>query len=85
VLLDNALRHGKGEIQVAVSGVDGGVAIDVADEGASPTDRDPFADSGTDSSHGIGLRLARTLAESWRGRLELLPTEHTTFRITVPT
>ena len=84
VLLDNALRHGKGDIGVAVSGVDAGVAIDVSDEGSSPTERDPFADSGSDSSHGIGLRLARSLAESWRGRLELLPTEHTTFRVTIP-
>jgi signal transduction histidine kinase len=84
VLLDNALRHGKGDIQVAVSAVDGGVAIDVSDEGPAPTDLDPFADSRTDSSHGIGLRLARTLAESSRGRLELRSTEHTTFRITVP-
>jgi signal transduction histidine kinase len=84
VLLDNALRHGKGDIQVVVSGVDAGAVIDVSDEGASPTDRDPFADSGSDSSHGIGLRLARTLAESWRGRLELRATEHTTFRISVP-
>jgi signal transduction histidine kinase len=84
VLIDNALRHGKGDIHVAVSGADAGVAIDVSDEGPSPRERDPFADAGTDSSHGIGLRLARSLAESWRGRLELLPTERTTFRVTVP-
>ena len=45
---------------------------------------DPFADTGSDSAHGIGLRLARTLAESSQGRLELVDTEHTTFRLTVP-
>jgi signal transduction histidine kinase len=84
VLVDNALRHGKGDIHVAVARVGGGVAIDVSDEGPAPAERDPFADSGSDSSHGIGLRLARTLAESSHGRLELRATEHTTFRITVP-
>ena len=60
------------------------VAIDVSDEGPAPRDRDPFAEAGSDSSHGIGLRLARTLAESSKGRLELLATENTTFRLTVP-
>jgi signal transduction histidine kinase len=88
VLVDNALHHGKGDIHVDVradvraNGAD--VAIDVSDEGPTPSDRDPFADTGSDSTHGIGLRLARTLAESSHGRLELLAAENTTFRLTVP-
>jgi len=84
VLVDNSLRHGKGDIQVVVRGNGASVAVDVSDEGQAPRDRDPFADTGSDSSHGIGLRLARTLAESAHGRLELLTTENTTFRLTVP-
>jgi signal transduction histidine kinase len=92
VLVDNALHHGKGDIHVDVHvdvradvrGNGAAVAIDVSDEGPAPSDRDPFADTGSDSTHGIGLRLARTLAESWHGRLELLTTENTTFRLTVP-
>ena len=84
VLVDNALRHGTGDIRVAVSRADAAAALDVSDQGPSPSGRDPFADSGSDSSHGIGLRLARTLAESFRGRLELRVTENTTFRVTVP-
>ncbi|HZB40764.1 MAG TPA: HAMP domain-containing sensor histidine kinase [Ilumatobacter sp.] len=96
VLVDNALHHGKGDIHIDVHvdvhvdvradvrGHGAAVAIDVSDEGPAPTDRDPFADTGSDSTHGIGLRLARTLAESSHGRLELLTTENTTFRLTVP-
>ena len=84
VLLDNALRHGDGEIRVDVRTLDSGAAIDVGDEGRSPQDRDPFAESGSDSSHGIGLRLARSLAEASRGRLELLSTPNTTFRLSLP-
>jgi len=45
---------------------------------------DVFADTDSDSSHGIGLRLARTLAESAGGRLDLLDTPTTTFRHTLP-
>lgn len=85
VLVDNAIRHGRGHIRVLVGRIDDHVAIDVADEGPAPRDRDVFADSGSDSSHGIGLRLARSLAESSQGRLELLPTQYTTFRLLIPT
>jgi signal transduction histidine kinase len=84
VLVDNSLHHGKGDITVVVRTMGTSVAVDVADEGPAPRDRDPFADTGSDSSHGIGLRLARTLAESSHGRLELVATENTTFRLTVP-
>jgi signal transduction histidine kinase len=84
VLVDNSLHHGKGDITVVVRTVGASVTVDVADEGPAPRDRDPFADTGSDSSHGIGLRLARTLAESSHGRLELVATENTTFRLTVP-
>jgi signal transduction histidine kinase len=84
VLVDNSLHHGKGDITVVVRTIGASVAVDVADEGPAPRDRDPFADTGSDSSHGIGLRLARTLAESSHGRLELVASENTTFRLTVP-
>ena len=64
VLVDNALYHGKGDINVVVHGDAVTAAVDISDEGPAPRDRDPFADTGSDSTHGIGLRLARTLAES---------------------
>jgi signal transduction histidine kinase len=84
VLIDNALHHGKGDINVVAHGGDGAIAIDISDEGPAPLDRDPFADTGSVSAHGIGLRLARTLTESSQGRLELVDTENTTYRVTVP-
>lgn len=84
VLLDNALRHGRGTIRVACAPDDGRVLVDVADEGTRPGGDDVFADVANDSTHGIGLRLARTLVESAHGRLELAGTDTTTFRLTLP-
>ncbi len=67
---------------------DGMATVEVADEGPTPTGHDPFAERGADTSHGIGLRLARSLAESAAeggvGRLELLDGPTTVFRLTVP-
>ena len=83
VLLDNALRHGVGVVTVSVGQPGDMIVVDVADEGAAPLAQDPFAESGSDSAHGIGLRLARTLAESAGGSLHLLTIETTTFRLTL--
>jgi signal transduction histidine kinase len=84
VLVDNALRHGKGDIDVLVHGKLATISVDVSDEGPAPRDRDPFAETGSDSAHGIGLRLARSLAESSQGGLALVERENTTFRLTLP-
>jgi signal transduction histidine kinase len=84
VLVDNAIRHGRGPITVAGARRDDLLVIDVADAGPTPATADTFAERGTDSSHGIGLRLARSLAESTRGSLALLDVATTTFRLTVP-
>jgi len=86
VLLDNAVVHGAGAIVVTVSRSPDLVwaTIDVADEGPRPVSRDVFAEIGNDSSHGIGLRLARSLAESSGGSLSLLDTGTTTFRLNIP-
>jgi signal transduction histidine kinase len=84
VLLDNALRHGSGPITVAAARRSGSVILDVADVGPTPSSTDAFAERGTDSTHGIGLRLARSLAESSRGSLTLLDGPTTTFRLAIP-
>ncbi len=84
VLLDNALRHGHGPITVAATRRDGRVILDVADAGPTPASADAFAERGADSTHGIGLRLARSLAESSRGTLSLLDGPTTTFRLSIP-
>jgi signal transduction histidine kinase len=84
VLVDNALRHGRGDVTVVASRVDAELHVDVADRGPTPAGTDAFADHGSDSAHGIGLRLARSLAESCHGTLTLLPAPTTTFRLTLP-
>ena len=74
VLLANAVRHGAGTVTVTARDADVAVAVDVADDGAGvavPVDelfrRRPDRASG----HGIGLSLARALAEAEGGRLVL--------------
>jgi signal transduction histidine kinase len=71
VLLDNAHVHGRGAVTLTVRDVDGWLALDVADEGAGFSgDPDlamtcrPRADG-----HGIGLALARELADAEGGRI----------------
>ena len=60
------------------------IEIDVGDEGPSNAAADPFSDGRVDTSHGIGLRLARTLAESEGGQLRLLEVAPTVFRLSLP-
>ncbi|WP_019629963.1 sensor histidine kinase [Actinomadura atramentaria] len=74
VLVDNAREHGGGAITVEASDIGGGLAFDVADEGPGITDSedDVFTRRGaSEAGHGIGLALARSLAEAEGGRLVL--------------
>jgi signal transduction histidine kinase len=87
VLVDNALRHGRGDVEVRARRVGAGVEITVSDEGTSPPDRDlVFARrSASARGHGIGLALARSLAEAEGCRLELVDTGgETTFSLLLP-
>lgn len=84
VLIDNALRHGRGPITVRCANLGERAVVDVADAGATPSAADVFADTDRDSTHGIGLRLARALAESADAELDLLATSTTTFRLSLP-
>lgn len=91
VLLDNAQHHGTGAVTLTVRDAPpDAIGIDVADEGSTiaPDAADPFretrpADRVVDG-HGIGLGLARRLAESEGGRLQLSSCDPTTFTLLLP-
>jgi signal transduction histidine kinase len=75
VLVDNARTHGNGTVRVHAHDVLDAIAIDVRDEGSIADD---FR-----QSPGIGLKLARDLAESAGGRLVLATPSPTTFRLLI--
>jgi signal transduction histidine kinase len=72
-LLENALVHGRGEIRLTVSDLGTGVSIEVGDDGpglASDDEQPVFAQRSSGAGrHGLGLPLARSLAEAEGGRL----------------
>ncbi|WP_116051149.1 ATP-binding protein [Amycolatopsis palatopharyngis] len=87
VLLDNALRHGAGTATLAArrGDSDGTVVVEVTDNGAGvPDELAPhifdrgFSGGG---STGVGLALARALAEADGGRLELSVKRPATFAL----
>ena len=73
-LVDNAARHGRGTITVRTRPRPHGVVIEVSDEGAgitSESDAIFTRRSDRQDRHGIGLALAKTLAEAEGARLRL--------------
>lgn len=75
VLVENAWHHGTGTITLHARSTGGGVALEVADEGPG-VNGDPERifdrhETGTLGGHGIGLALARSLAEAEGARLVL--------------
>jgi signal transduction histidine kinase len=83
ILLDNATRHGVGAVTITARDIGDAAAIDVADEGSlsGPTTELFARDASRDSGHGIGLGLARSLAEACGGRLYLASEAPTTFSL----
>lgn len=73
VLLTNAAEHGAGTVTITVRDLAGWYAVDVADEGPGVEAPDTLFDRRRASAdgHGIGLALARSLADAERGRLLL--------------
>jgi signal transduction histidine kinase len=80
ILLDNALVHGTGDVEVCVS-VEGEGTIDIA-----ITDEGRLVETGRDDhrGHGLGLILAMNLLRADGGRVELVSTDPTTFVIRLP-
>ncbi|MGI8522779.1 MAG: ATP-binding protein [Nocardioides sp.] len=80
VLLDNALRHGRGEVVIHSRSAHGAVAIDVTDEGTGPGLSLSDLPEG-----GLGLRMALSLALAERGRLLVeRTTDGTRFTLLLP-
>jgi signal transduction histidine kinase len=80
ILLDNALTHGSGDVEVRVSvGSAGMIEIAICDGGHIEPNGD-----GEQRGHGLGLLLARNLLRSDGGRVELVSTAPTTFVIRLP-
>jgi signal transduction histidine kinase len=74
VLIDNALRHGRGTVTIRTRPAGAGAVIEVSDEGpgiVGDADRIFERRVSTAGSHGIGLALARALAEAEGARLVL--------------
>ncbi|MFI1094836.1 sensor histidine kinase [Streptomyces sp. NPDC020917] len=86
VLLDNARIHGTGRVDVTVRETGGALAIDVADEGTVPMSSTALFERGatTGDGTGIGLSLARDLAEAAGGRLTLASSRPTVFTLLLP-
>ncbi|HYH29097.1 MAG TPA: HAMP domain-containing sensor histidine kinase [Pseudonocardia sp.] len=87
VLVDNATTHGAGTVTVTVREASAAVAIDVSDEGAGvhePTGVLFARRADERTGHGIGLALARRLAEAEDGRLELAQRTPPVFTLLLP-
>lgn len=86
VLVDNALRHGRGTITVAVLDGEDHLEIRVGDQGTTRPDDEVFhRHVGADGEGlGIGLTVAAEIAEAMGGRLVLADAQATTFVLQLP-
>jgi signal transduction histidine kinase len=88
VLLDNALRHGAGATRIEVSADGRTACVAVADggPGIADADRDRIFERGASRTGGtgIGLHLARALAQADRGMLRLAGAAPTRFELRLP-
>lgn len=86
VLIDNAVRHGRGVVTVTVREISETMAAEVADEGSITIESAAVFDRGTSGGGGlgIGLSLARSMAGASGGRLLLARRSPATFKLFLP-
>lgn len=88
VLLDNAVRHGKGTVTLTARNGGGTVVVEVGDAGPGVPDQlVPYVFErgfSAGGSTGVGLALARALVEADGGRLELSKARPALFEIFLP-
>ncbi|MDQ1375048.1 MAG: hypothetical protein QOJ09_2386, partial [Actinomycetota bacterium] len=88
VLIDNAGRHGRGTVAITSRAAGRGVVVEVTDEGPGISgDPSTVFDRRAPGAvgHGIGLSLARSLAEAHDARLELTrAAPHPSFTVALP-
>lgn len=91
-LLDNAVRHGAGDVEIGVEPADGGVAISVSDHGEGVA-RDirglvfrRFWRAGRRGGTGLGLYIVKGLVEAHGGDVEVTeaPSGGALFRVAFP-
>ena len=87
MLVDNATTHGGGTVTITIRDAGEAVAIDVSDEGPGVQVSEGALFSRwveTADTHGIGLPLARRLAEAEHGRLGLTSSSPPVFTLLLP-
>jgi signal transduction histidine kinase len=87
VLLDNAAQHGTGAVALRARDAGSALALDVQDDGPGPVldDEQIFARRSPEADgFGIGLALARSLAEAEGGRLVHGDSSGSTFTLLLP-
>ena len=79
VLIDNALKHGTGDIEVSVRVMADTVRLRVADQGMRPWARQPAT-----AGEGMGLEVAEKLAAACGGQMVRAPIPTTAFDLVLP-
>lgn len=70
-LIENALRHGAGDIAVAVTSAAGRAVVDVMDEGDGFAHEPSAASPGASPSAGLGLTIVREIARAHGGTVDV--------------